>query len=405
MARRIFLHVGTPKSGTTYLQTLLWRNKAELTSQRLLLPLDSVRDHFFLSNLGRQAPEVATMPPRGLGAWDRMLEEVSSWPDDVLISHELFSKSTPDRAAWILDQLRSVGDEVHPIITARDLARQTPAEWQQSIKHGFTHTLRDFYALVRADDPSVEFWRVQKLPDQVRMWSQGLPSGNLHLVTVPPLGAPSDALWTRFASVLGVDPASVELPEHLPNVSLGLVEVETLRRVNVHTPSDTAKPLQQRMVREVLGDGILAQRPDPAKFAPPVEEHPWVIEYGTAMVAELRSLQFDLVGDLDDLLPPAEPAACRVPDDVDDTDVAQVAVETISALLYHNRDREQAAPGKEIERLRAAVGSKSDEVRRLESKLTVAWKAYESERRLPLWRHAARRVRSAVKSLAPRAKG
>ena len=73
----------------------------------------------------------------------------------------------PDRAEWIIDQLRSVADEVHPIITARDLARQVPAEWQQSIKHGRTHTLREFYDLIRAEDPSVMFWRAQDLPTQV----------------------------------------------------------------------------------------------------------------------------------------------------------------------------------------------------------------------------------------------
>jgi hypothetical protein len=405
MAKRIFLHVGTPKSGTTYLQSLLWSNKTVLKDQGLLLPLGSVREHFFLSNLGRQAADVANMPPRALTAWDRMMEEVSGWPGDVLISHELFAAAWPDRAAWIIDQLRSVGDDVHPLITARDLARQVPAEWQQSVKHGFTHTLREFYALIRAEDPSVTFWRVQVLPAQVRMWSQGFPPENLHLVTVPPLGGPAHALWGRYASVIGVDPASVVLPEQQSNVSLGLAEVETLRRVNLHTPPDTARPLQQRLVRDVLGDGILAQRPNASRFAPPAEEHPWVVAHGTAMVDELRSMSFDVVGDLDDLLPPAEPVVGRVPDDVDDSEVAAVAVETISAVLYRSYARQHERADREIERLKAAVTAKSGEARQLESKLSAAWRAYENERRLPLWRHTARRARSLAKSITSRRTG
>ena len=38
MAERIFLHVGTPKSGTTYLQAVLWQNADALKSEGLLLP-------------------------------------------------------------------------------------------------------------------------------------------------------------------------------------------------------------------------------------------------------------------------------------------------------------------------------------------------------------------------------
>ena len=38
MARRAFLHVGTAKSGTSYLQDLWWRHRDELRDRGLLLP-------------------------------------------------------------------------------------------------------------------------------------------------------------------------------------------------------------------------------------------------------------------------------------------------------------------------------------------------------------------------------
>ena len=108
MAKRIFVHVGTPKTGTTYLQSLLWSNKSVLAEQGLLLPSDRVRDHYLLSNIARATEDVLTgMSPRGLSSWDRMLDEVSGWPTDVLISHELFAMVLPDRAEWVIDQLES----------------------------------------------------------------------------------------------------------------------------------------------------------------------------------------------------------------------------------------------------------------------------------------------------------
>lgn len=410
MAKRLFLHTGTPKTGTTSIQRLLWANKAALEEQGVLLPLDSVRDHFFLSNLGRDSDEdVANMPPRALGAWDQMMEQVAAWPRDVLISHELFAMTYPERAPWIIEQLGSVSEELHPIITARDLARQVPAEWQQTIKHGRTHTLRQYYDMVREHDDTILFWQAQDLPAQVRMWSEGLPAGRVHLITVPPRGGSPTALWERFASVVGIDLARVTAPADVHNVSLGVVEAELLRRVNVHAPMGATKPLQQLMVREVLGDGILAQRQDTQRFAPPADVHPWVVECGTAMVDDLRELTCDVVGDLDELLPGAEPVAGPVPDDVPDRDIAAVAVETISAVLYRSHDRELAGANREIARLKQASQDKAAELREARAQLRQAraelreartraanaQQALEHERGVPVWRHAARRAKAA----------
>jgi hypothetical protein len=401
------LHVGTPKTGTTYLQRLLWSNKAVLEEQGLLLPLKNVRDHYYLSVLGRdldKEEDRADLPPRALPLWEQMTEQVANWEGDALVSHELFAMTLRPKAEMILDQLRDVAGEVHTIITARDLARQIPAEWQQTIKHGRTHKLREFYDIIRSDNPLL-FWRAQDLLDQVRMWGQGIPPENVHLVTVPPAGRPTDALWTRFASVIGVDPDSVEPPEKVENLSLGLVEIETLRRVNFHSPMGTTKPLRQLMIRQVLGDGVLARRPDPKRFAPPENEHAWVVETGTAMVDELRTMSCDVVGDLDELLPPAEPVRGPLPDDVGDTEVAEVAIETISNILYG----EHSDAIDEIKRLHERLGAKHEELRKARAagqqtlrELRAARQALQAEREVPLWRHVARRVRAAGRAVIPR---
>jgi hypothetical protein len=412
MAKRLFLHVGTPKTGTTYLQSVIWANRPTLRAQGLLLPLERVRDHFFLSNLGRDDEEdVANMPPRGLTAWDRMLDEVRTWQGDVLISHELFAMTKTDRAPWIIESLTSVADELHPVITARDLARQVPAEWQQTVKHGRTHRLREYYGLVRSGDDSILFWDAQDLVRQARMWCQGVPADQVHLVTVPQPGAEAGLLWERFATVVGIDPASVDTSVSTPNESLGAVEIELLRRVNEFAPTEAGKPLRQLMTRQVLAEGVLAPRPDASRFGVPPEEHAWVVERGSGMVDDLRTLAIDVVGDLDELIPPPEPVDGPIPDDVTDGELAAVAVETISAVLYRSHERETSALRAEVDRLKAdaerqreALGRRAARVRQLEGRTRhleknarEAWGAYESERRLPLWRRLARRAHSAVR--------
>jgi hypothetical protein len=414
MAKRLFLHVGTPKTGTTYVQSVLWGSKPALRRQGLLLPLDRVRDHFFLSNLGRNDHEdVANMPPRGLTAWDRMLDEVRTWQGDALISHELFAMTKTERAPWIIDSLGSVADSLHVVITARDLARQVPAEWQQTIKHGRTHGLRQYYGMVRSGDDSILFWDAQDLVRQVRMWTQGVPPTRIHLVTVPPAGADARLLWDRFASVIGIDPGSVDTSASTPNESLGLVEIELVRRVNELAPAEAGKPLQQLLTRQILADGILAPRVHAQHFGVPPEEHRWVVERGTRMVDELRTLSVDVVGDLDELIPQQEPVLGPLPDDVSDAELAPVAVEALSAVLYRTHEHETAGLRAEIDRLKAetdrqreTIGRRTARVRQLESRLRhlhqntrEAWGAYDSERTLPMWRQLARRARSAVHRL------
>ncbi len=402
MARRIFLHVGTPKTGTTFLQSVLWANKETLAQQGLLLPLRSVRDHYYLSNIARAVEyEISRMPKRGETSWDRMVDEVSEWGRDVLISHEMFTWVSSERAVWALDQLRALGDDVHVVVTARDLARQVPAEWQQSIKHGRTLTLRDYYGLVRDHDPSIPFWAAQDLPSLLRRWSQGQAPDRMHLITVPPSGSPAELLWHRYASVVGVDASSVDQSVNRPNESLGLEEIETLRRVNRFAPQGVKKPLRQMMVRQVLAEGILAARPDAKKFAPPADVHPWVVEQGSTMVNELRAMSLDVAGDLDELVPPARPLSGPVPDDVGDSAVAAVAIETISAVLYRTHELETAKVTatftSQVAELERRLATRTKRVKALERQLRAAWTAYEEVHRAPVWRHAARRTRSLLR--------
>ena len=414
MANRVFVHVGTPKTGTTYLQSVLWANKESLKQQGLLLPLSRVREHFYLSNIARddQRP-LETMPPHGHTAWERMLKEVGDWDRNALISHELFAICSAERAGWAAESLATVAAEVHIIVTARDLARQVPAEWQQTIKHGRSHRLGEFYDDLRADRPTVVFWRVQDLPDVLGRWSSGVPSERVHIVTVPPTGAPRDLLWNRFAALVGVDAGSVDLSVDAPNESLGVDEVETLRRINAHAPPDEEKPRQQLLVRQVLADGILAARSGAQRFASPAREHPWVVGRGTQMVDELRQSAYDVVGDLDDLLPPAEPLRGPDPDEVGDEAVARVAVETVSAVLYRSHELEHqrltmqlasvqqrlasvqqrlASAQQQLKARTERVQKLEQRVKSLEQQLAAARQAFREERAQPLKVHLRRRA-------------
>ncbi len=57
--RRAFLHVGLPKTGTTYLQHILWGSKDRLREHGVLLPGPTRRRHLLASLDVREDPKLA----------------------------------------------------------------------------------------------------------------------------------------------------------------------------------------------------------------------------------------------------------------------------------------------------------------------------------------------------------
>ena len=324
MARRVFLHVGTAKSGTSFLQDLWWRHRDELRGRGLLLP-GVRRDHFAAAAVVKgMTAVVETLSERERDAWRRLVEEAREWSGDVLVTNEHFADSPPDAAGAALDDLAAVAGEVHVVVTARDLGRVLPSAWQQRVKMGARQPYRRFLATVRRDEDDQKFWRYQDVPAILDRWSAGRPDDRAHLVVVPPPGAPREELWLRTASVLDVDVTGLDTEAERPNDSLGLVEAELLRRINQRLPRAERSPELTRHVKAGFVPDALAGSADREPFVLPARHHGWVHERSTAVVADLRARSYDVVGDLDDLLPPP-PRDGRTPDDATDEELLAAA--------------------------------------------------------------------------------
>jgi hypothetical protein len=325
MARRAFLHVGTAKSGTTFLQDLWWQQRDELRERGLLLPGSGRRDHFAAAAVVKGMTDVVeTLDARERGAWRRLVDATGEWPGDVLITNEHFSDSPPDAAAAAAAELASAAAEVHVVVTARDLGRVLPSAWQQRVKMGARQPYRRFLATVRRGAGDQKFWRYQDVAAVLARWSAGIPQHHAHLVVVPRPGAPREELWLRTGSVLGVDLGGLETEARRPNDSLGLVEAELLRRVNECVPRPRRSPALTRHVKGTFVPGALSGCAAREPFVVPERHHGWVSERSEAIVADLRAGSYDVVGDLDDLLP-APPREGRTPDDVTDDELLAAA--------------------------------------------------------------------------------
>lgn len=332
MARRVFLHVGTAKSGTSFLQDLWWQHRDDLRERGLLLPGDGRRDHFAAAAVVKgMTAVVETLGDRERDAWRRLVEETRAWSGDALVTNEHFSDSPPDAAAAALADLAGAADEVHVVVTARDLGRVLPSAWQQRVKMGARQPYRRFLATVRRGEGDQKFWRYQDVPAILGLWSAGLPAARVHLVVVPPAGAPRDELWVRTASVLDLDVTGLDTEARRPNDSLGLVEAELLRRINERVPRPRRTPALTRHVKGTFVPAALAGSAEREPFVLPARHHAWATERCAATVADLRVRPYDVAGDLDELLPAAVRAG-RTPDDATADELLAAARVVLSRL-------------------------------------------------------------------------
>ncbi|HET8605105.1 MAG TPA: hypothetical protein VFM09_14345 [Marmoricola sp.] len=304
--RKVFLHVGSPKTGTTFLQNVLWAGRDTARRQGLLLPMDRFADHYLATLDVRGLAERPEHPDRALGMWQRIVEQVEAWPGDALVSHELFAAATRQQADAAVHSF-GPDTEVHVVLTARDLLRQLPAEWQEHVKHRSTLTLDAFAGQVMADDRGRSwFWRVQDYSRILRRWGRSLPPEHLHVVTVPPRGADPTALWTRFAALLGLDPDTFRLDVGRSNLSLGMEQAELLRRVNEELDDRLALPgPYPRVVKEMFAQQVLAGR----KGSPlQLDERTtaFAVARSRRLADDLATMGVDVVGDLEELVPRVE---------------------------------------------------------------------------------------------------
>lgn len=341
MAQRVFFHVGTLKTGTTYLQQVMWTNRVAMREAGTLFAGRHYRDRVWAARTvrGRKNRKV-----RAASAWDRIVAQVQRFDGDVIISHEFFGGASAEQAAAAMAALAPA--EVHVVVTTRDLVGILPALWQERVKFGYTERFADFDSQsVGVGDGGNFSWRTIDAADVLRRWGAGLPSERVHVVTMPPPGSPRDLLWRRFAEACGFDPAiaSADLPS--VNESMGVAEAELLRRVNTGLHEPLRRPPEPaRWVRGYLGLGILARR-DGEKLLVTPERAAALRERSIAIADEIRRAGYHVVGDLDDIVGPLEPPTSRQPEEVEDSELLAVAIDVINTMLADHRElsRENSA--------------------------------------------------------------
>jgi hypothetical protein len=331
----LYLHVGCPKSGTTYLQRILEHNRDRLADAGVLVVGERHVDRVQAALQVREDPRWLNLPPARRDMWGVLVEQIRAWEGpSAVLSYELVSAATAEQAARALADLEGI--DVHVVITARDFARSVPSAWQERLKFGVTSTLEE-WSPPPADRAGSEWgWRTTDPLSVAERWGATLAPDHVHIVTMPRDG--EGDLWQRFAEACGLGAIVVDTALPRVNESLGAVEAELLRRINskLRPPLDSNRE-QARWLRDVLANTLLAARRGPG-LGMTDEQYAEATERSDGSIAALTEAGYAVSGDLADLRATRQEG--RLPGDVTDGELVDASGEVIVELLLLLREAE-----------------------------------------------------------------
>ena len=342
---RLYLHVGLPKSGTTFLQGLMANNRTKLKDRGYIYPFIRRETMFHAAvELRGQHERWGLAAEQIDGTWQAVLERIRSFDGVGIVSHELLAAATPEQVARVA---RDTADlELHVVVTARDLSKQATALWQEEVKNGRRWSFEEFSSsLFRVDGEAgaqtdaelgdSSFWRSQHLAAVLEHWSAVVPPERLHVVVVPRSSKDPLELWRRFAVAIGLDPDSVDLElQPRANESLGVAQVALLREVLGVLDGRLGQPHYAHVVKRFFAQTQLSRVTSPAPVTP-VELRNRLDGVARRWVEEIEQRGYAVHGELDELLPSTAPATddARHPDEVSAAEILEGVPEVIAEML------------------------------------------------------------------------
>ena len=334
--QRLYLHVGLPKSGTTFLQGLMANNRTRLKERGFVYPFIRRETMFHTAvELRGQHERWGLEPEKIDGTWQLVLGRIRSFGGVGIVSHELLAAATPDQVQRVA---RDTADlELHVVVTARDLSRQATALWQEEVKNGRRWSFEDFSGSLFDGDELGDsgFWRSQHLASVLARWGVVVPPERMHVVIVPRSSKDPLELWRRFADAIGLDPGSLDLElQPRANESLGAAQVALLRQVVTALDGRLGQPHYAHVVKRFFAQTQLSGITSPRPVTPP-ELRGQLDRVARQWVEDIEDRGYAVHGELSELVPSAGPVTegAAHPDDVHAEELLQGLPEVIAEML------------------------------------------------------------------------
>lgn len=306
--RRLIIHAGFHKSGTTALQESLHANRKLLLSHGISYPSNGAKSHHRLAWSLMQ--KTWGWVDRGgervpIKYWNRKIKEINaSKSETVILSSEFFSELDGDLIRRFGSEVKS--RKVSVLFTLRPLAKLLPSTYQQYLKYGTVAEYEDWLHSV-LDKPGIStinptFWVRHSHGKVIAKWADVLGKSNVTVLIVNE--ANPEFLFDEFNSYLGLPTKTIGAQESGSNRSLTMEEIALLLELNRQFPKERSWDEYEIFIRR----GYIRELTDHVPAAPDKERlltPQWAVDKANDLGAEIRNeinqLGVRVIGDFESL--------------------------------------------------------------------------------------------------------
>jgi hypothetical protein len=304
--KKLIIHPGFHKTGTTALQQALSEVRAELLEANFIYPHIAGNAHHraawsviektwgWKNRGGRSANPIE---------WKKLERKLRSDIATAIISSEFFSEADGIQLANLAKRLDGV--DVQVIFTWRPLPFMLASSYQQYLKYGlkksYPEWLESIFELPGEAKFTPSFWKRNLQGDVVARWAETFGAENISLIAVDE--SKPTYLYETFADLAGIPKSILGEPSNLEmNRSLTFTEASLLLEINRTYPKDLDWDSYEIFIRKgnikAITSSKIQDSSDEKILTPD-----WAIEKATELnsqnVAKIKSLGVKVVGDLD----------------------------------------------------------------------------------------------------------
>lgn len=304
--KKLIIHPGFHKTGTTALQQALSEVRHELLDSKFIYPHTAGNAHH------RAARSVIekTWGWKNRGGrstdpieWKKLEKKLGSSKDTAIISSEFFSEANQVQLANLAKRLDGI--DVQVIFTWRPLPFMLASSYQQYLKYGlkksYTEWLDSIFEVPGEAKLTPSFWKRNLHGDVVARWAEIFGRENVSLIAVDESNP--TYLYETFAELAGIPKGILREPAHMEmNRSLTFTEASLLLEINRTYPKDLDWDSFEVFIRKGNIKALTASDKHEAsdeKILTPEWATAKAAELNSQNVAKIKSLGIKVVGNLD----------------------------------------------------------------------------------------------------------
>lgn len=341
--KRLIIHPGFHKSGTTALQQSLHVNRKRLSNLGLTYPFPRHKAHHRLA--WSLSGKVWGWKNRGGSGesprlWTKSVKSINrSHNENLIISSEFFSELDLENITRIKNEIKNHDIEI--LFTLRPLAKLLSSSYQQYLKYGLKADYEEWLHSV-LDAPgesklSPTFWRRHFHGQVISRWSEVFGPSKVTVLIVDE--SQTEFLFTEANKYLNLPEKTLQAQESGLNRSMTTEEIALILEINRRFP----KKRSWDEYRVFIRNGFIREITDNSKVATGKEKlltPKWAIDIanmlGNDSKNEILNSGVRVIGDINSLDKPEIPTGTsNMPATIDINTVATAMLSMDKKLISH----------------------------------------------------------------------